>query len=493
MMKGRNWRLLTLLAQLALSNMVWPQVPFQVDQSFSTGLATRFVADLAMLPDGSILISGPITYPGENINQPRYGAKLHPDGSRDLSFTPYPGMGGRMVLWENRFYCGAGQIVRRLQMNGTLDPEFIMMNDGPYFTSLQGGDYHVYPDGRLLMSGAHMLRDSIRGFEGLYSLIWFSNEGYLDTTRTHRLCNGVIYAIEEQPDGKFLCTGTMTTYEGQPVSRVFRVEADGTLDPSFVAEVQALGEARSYFVLPDGRILIGGSLRLLDSPQVRSLIRLNSDGSLDESFNLLNIEATFTPSQIPNVSSIYELAPDRYIITGLFDKINGQDRGGIAMIDSSGALVEDVFDGMGCGAYEFVQSSGSTTYKSIAGIVPSNDGGYFIYGAYHGYDDGTTNDTTQRMVSKLYGLSVGVDEPAAPLAATLRMYPNPASAYVVFEADGGTVPTMLLITDLQGRTVRSVPCPAGALRMEVPLLGLTAGQYIAQITGFSPRLLTIAP
>ncbi|MBK8582730.1 MAG: delta-60 repeat domain-containing protein [Flavobacteriales bacterium] len=225
------------------------------------GLSTRYVVDLMPLADGKVLISGPITYPGENINQPRYGARLNADGTRDLTFNSYPGMGGRMVSWEDHFYCGAGQTVRRLQMDGTLDQGFIPLNSGPYL-SLQGGDYHVYPDGRVLMSGAHVLEDSIRAFEGLYSLIWFSNEGYLDTTRTHRLCNGVIYAIEEQPDGKFLCTGTMTTYEGQPVSRVFRVEADGTLDPNFSAEVQPMGEARDYFTLSDGRILLGGTLRL---------------------------------------------------------------------------------------------------------------------------------------------------------------------------------------------------------------------------------------
>jgi hypothetical protein len=367
------------------------------------------------------------------------------------------------------------------------------MNLGRYFTSLQGGDYHVYPDGRVLMSGAHVLSDSIRGFEGLYSLIWFSNGGYLDTTRTHRLCNGVIYAIEEQPDGKFLCTGTMTTYEGQPVSRVFRVEADGTLDPSFVAEVQALGEAREYFMLPDGRILIGGTLRLNGSDQVRSLIRLHGDGSLDHSFNLLDFEATFTPSQIPFVTSILELSPDRYIITGVFDKINGQDRGGIAMIDSSGVLVEDVFDGMGCGAYDFVFSSGSTTYKYISGITPSNDGGYFIYGGYHGYDDGSTNDTTQRMVSKLYGLSVGVEDPSAPSTATLRMYPNPASTYVVFEVDQAGAASELVLRDALGAIVRSWQWPEGRERFEVSLNGLAAGTYFALLPGTPPKPLFIAP
>jgi hypothetical protein len=44
----------------------------------------------------------------------------------------------------------------------------------------------VYPDGSILMSGLHSLYDTARGFVGLYNLIWFTNTGHLDTTKTHR-------------------------------------------------------------------------------------------------------------------------------------------------------------------------------------------------------------------------------------------------------------------------------------------------------------------
>jgi uncharacterized delta-60 repeat protein len=480
MTRSRLVRLIALLAQLPLVSTARPQAPFDLDVGFRTDIQKRYVASVAPMPDGSLLLSGMIRVTG-GISD-RGSAKLLPDGSFDFSFPAFPQTigGGRITPWLDRYYIGTTQTVRRLDPSGLIDPSFISMNMGPYFLSLQGGDYHVYPDGRVLMSGAHVLSDSIRGFEGLYSLIWFSNEGYLDTTRTHRLCNGVIYAIKEQPDGRILCTGTMTTYEGQPVSRVFRVEADGTLDLGFVAPLQPLGEARSYFMLPDGRIMIGGSLRLLDSPQVRSLIRLHSDGSLYESFNLLDFEATFTPSQIPNISSIYQLSNDRFIVTGLFDKVNGMDRGGIAMIDSTGNLVMDVFDGMGCGAYQYVVPSGSTTYKSIAGIVPSNDGGYFIYGAYHGYDDGTTNDTTQRMVSKLYGLNVGVREESPPLLG-FRLYPNPACMHLTVELDALSPGTELVLRDALGRAV--LRQRIGGNIQTVQVGNLPSGFYSAELLG----------
>ena len=411
-----------------------------------------FVNSILLDEEGGLIISGRFRFPG--VENEKRTVRLNSDGALDMVFNQSVLGGGTLTPWNDRVYVATTQTVRRLMLNGFQDPSFIEMNLGPYFTSLQGGDYHVYPDGRVLMSGAHMLDDPIRGFQGLYSLIWFSNTGYLDTTRTHRLCNGVIYEIEEQPDGKFLCTGTMTTYEGQAVSRVFRVEADGSLDPSFSAPLQDIGVARDYHTLSDGRIMIGGSCRLIGSEQVRSLIRLHADGTLDESFNLLNFQATFTPSEIPNVNSIYELTPDRYIIAGFFDKINGLDRGGIAMIDSNGNLLDEAFDGLGCGAYDFASPSGTTTYKSIAGIVPSSDGNYYIWGAYHGYDDGTTNDTTQRMVSRLYGLEVGVREVELEgISASLHVYPNPANKFANVVVGLGSDPEQaeLVVQDMAGR------------------------------------------
>jgi len=440
-----------------------------------------YVASIHPLSDGKLIISGRFRFPG--VENEKRTARIDASGDLDPFYSATALGGGTLKPWDNDLvYVGTAQTVRRLLPNGNQDLSFIEMNLGRYFLSLQGGDYHVYPDGRVLMSGAHVLEDSIRAFEGLYSLIWFSNTGYLDTTRTHRLCNGVIYAIEEQPDGKFLCTGTMTTYEGEPVNTVFRVEADGTLDPTFVAPLQWYGEARDYHTLPDGRILVAGPLKLQGSDQVQGLIRLHSDGSLDESFNLLEFYASFNGSGIPVVGSIYELSSDRFIVTGVFDRINGIDRGGIAMIDSSGNLVDDIFDGMGCGAYEYVTMSGSTTYKSIAGIVPSNDGGYFIYGAYHGYDDGSTNDTTQRFVSKLYGLDVGVPPLSSGEGPEVRVYPNPCTTQAAVRWPSGTPVEEFTLTDASGRIVRQwKPSTRTAAQHTFSVDGLSSGMYTLQV------------
>ncbi|MBK6754450.1 MAG: delta-60 repeat domain-containing protein [Flavobacteriales bacterium] len=132
------------------------------------------------------------------------------------------------------------------------------MNASPYFYSLTYGDYHVYADGAVLASGQHLLSDSTRGFVGFYDLIWFSNTGYLDTTKVHRQSNGIMWEFKELPDGKFICSCSCTQYEGQPVDKVFRVYPDGTLDTTFHTGIN-MGNIYAYHPLPDGRVLLGGS------------------------------------------------------------------------------------------------------------------------------------------------------------------------------------------------------------------------------------------
>jgi uncharacterized delta-60 repeat protein len=426
-----------------------------------------FVNSILLDEEGGLIISGRFRFPG--VENEKRTVRLNSDGALDMVFNQSVLGGGTLTPWNDRVYVATTQTVRRLMLNGFQDPSFIEMNLGPYFTSLQGGDYHVYPDGRVLMSGAHMLDDPIRGFQGLYSLIWFSNTGYLDTTRTHRLCNGVIYEIEEQPDGKFLCAGSLTTYEGQPVGWVFRVEEDGTLDQTFNVPLQDLGTANDYHTLTDGRILVGGFCRFNGTDPVRSLVRLQPDGSLDESFTLLDFEETYSALNLPRVTNIHPVA-NGYIITGTFDRINGQDRGGIAMVDLDGNLLPQPFNGLGCGGFQ----DGVSFRKVISGITPASDGSFYIYGSYRGYDDGTTNDTTQRMVSRLYGLEVGVREEEA---MALGVYPNPSSGGFTVRLAQPPKNGTLYLLDALGRSVRTWNWSNGALEASFDTNGLSGGRY----------------
>ena len=472
MKHSRELRLCSMLASCLLANGVRPQFPFDLDTAFRTAMDETYVNSIMLDEDGGLIISGRFRFPG--VQNEKRTVKLDPYGTLDMDFNQSVLGGGMLTPWNDRIYVATAQTVRRLLPDGLQDLSFIEMNNGPYFTSLQGGDYHVYPDGRVLMSGAHVLDDTVRGFEGLYSLIWFSNTGYLDTTRTHRLCNGVIYEIEEQPDGKILCTGSLTTYEDQPVGWVFRVEADGMLDETFNVPLQDLGTANDYHTLTDGRILVGGFCRFNGVDPVRSLVRFHPDGSLDESFTLLDFEDTNSALQIPYVNNIFPIAGG-YIILGTFDKINGLDRGGIAMVDLDGNLLPEPFNGTGCGGFQ----DGVTFRRALAGITSASDGSFYIYGSYHGYDDGTTNDTTQRMVSRLYGLEVGVREQES--RALLNVYPNPSSGSFTLHTALPEANGMVYLLDATGRAVRWWNWSSGVEQASFNTTGLATGKYSLQL------------
>ncbi|MBK9515313.1 MAG: delta-60 repeat domain-containing protein [Flavobacteriales bacterium] len=200
----------------------------------------------------------------------------------------------------------------------------------------------------------HNLDDTARGFVGLYNLIWFTNTGHLDTTKTHRKGNGAIYEIEQQPDGKFLCSGTGTVYDGQPVRKVFRVHPDGTLDTSFDSGI-TWGDANAFLPLADGRAYMVGisrregfpddTLRIVRHPMVHwipaSTISMRSvSGELENAWLRCH-----HPQRTP-VGYGCHPAYRR------FQFVNGAVRRGICVLDTTGQLRPE-FDGAGVSTFVY--------------------------------------------------------------------------------------------------------------------------------------------
>ena len=422
---------------------------FRLDTTFRTSIVEQNVNSLAIMPDSRLLLSGRIKFPGD-MGSPRGSAILHADGAQDLSFTDFNG-GGKLTPWNSKYYVSVGQTVRRLMPNGNIDPTYIAMNLGPYFQSGSGGDYHVFPDGRVLITGNHHLSDSIRGFTGWYKLIWFSNEGYLDTTRIHRQANGPMWNFTALPDGKFLCSCSCTEYEGQPVGRVFRIHADGSFDTTFQTDVFT-GNIRAHHPLPDGRVIIGGDFRVASAPDILyQLVRLMPDGSFDPTFNNdLVFGLADGLNGAPRVSRIVPWQDDKYFVTGTFRNVNGETRGGICVTDTAGQLLS-LMDECLNGPFTYMVN----TNASIHGITPTPDGtGFYINGTYAGYTDGTINDTLQRFVSRLLvevDTTVGINATKAP--AIFSLHPNPASGMVHITLAGPAPNGLAQVRDALGRLV----------------------------------------
>ena len=100
-----------------------------------------------------------------------------------------------------------------------------------------------------------------------------------------------VYAMALQADGKILIGGDFNTYNGIPRPVIARLNTDGSLDTAFNPNIGIGINGGEYFLIqPDGKILVAGGFGSASNNY--SLIRLNADGSLDNTFTLLPTNST---------------------------------------------------------------------------------------------------------------------------------------------------------------------------------------------------------
>lgn len=119
--------------------------------------------------------------------------------------------------------------------------------------------------------------------------------GYTDSRfRPGDANNGVpkVYALAVQPDGKVIVGGNFSVLNQTPGGGLARLNADGSLDSTFNAgsgavygEFSQVGQVNCLAVLPNGKILVGGTFESFNNVSPPGLVRLNADGSVDTTFN----------------------------------------------------------------------------------------------------------------------------------------------------------------------------------------------------------------
>jgi uncharacterized delta-60 repeat protein len=101
---------------------------------------------------------------------------------------------------------------------------------------------------------------------------------------------GGLNSMAVQPDGKIVIGGHFTSYNGNLAGRVMRLNSDGTRDTSFNPGVTegANEVVLALAVQPDGKIVIGGNFTSYNGNVAAGdfVTRLNADGSLDTTFNV---------------------------------------------------------------------------------------------------------------------------------------------------------------------------------------------------------------
>ena len=247
------------------------------------------VNSIAIQPDGKILVVGNFTtYKGlANVRIIR----LNPDGSKDLTFNNSVGFNNNVlsmliqsdgkILVGGAFTQYKGLIenrIIRLNSDGTKDLTFdnlVGFNGNPNSIAIQ-------PDGKILIGGLFTT------YKGLTEnrIIRLNPDGSKDLTFDNLVgFNNQVYSIAIQPNGKILVVGDFTTYKGVSANRIVRLNTDGSIDTSFDYGTGFNNTMRTIVIQPDGKILIGGLFTTYKGLIENCIIRLNTDGSKDLTFN----------------------------------------------------------------------------------------------------------------------------------------------------------------------------------------------------------------
>src|SRR6185436_4533527 len=89
-----------------------------------------------------------------------------------------------------------------------------------------------------------------------------------------------------QPDGKIVVGGNFLQYNGTAAFSIVRLNSDGTIDPTFITGAGANGFVLGMVLQPDGKIIITGGFSTYDGHSSPGVARINSDGSFDATFNV---------------------------------------------------------------------------------------------------------------------------------------------------------------------------------------------------------------
>ncbi len=260
-----------------------------LDASFQdpnvTGVSSNDdVYALARQTDGKVIIGGLFNNVG---GQTRVGlARLNANGTLDTGFAPNLNssvidvvlQADGKILIGGYFTQVDGQTrsrVARLNTDGTLDTSFQDANVSDAIRALA-----VQPDGKIIICGAF----TMVGGAARQRVARLNADGSVDASFNASV-DSFVNDLVIQTDGKIVIGGEFTTVNSQARNRVARLNADGSLDTSF----QDPGFTGPTFIealalQPNGKVMVGGSFSSIAGQARNDVARLNANGTLDITF-----------------------------------------------------------------------------------------------------------------------------------------------------------------------------------------------------------------
>lgn len=272
-----------------------------IDESFqinTSGTGNSFTGitefhNIAVQPDGKLIVNGRFKYMLNGVQKDNM-VRLNSDGSIDSTFV----VGIR--LEEYFSCCVAG-----------LNKPIIMSN------------------GKILVGAS---RNSL--LPNVAPII-FNSDGSVDTSFSSNLYpgSGLVYIMDIalQPDGKIIVGGYYWNTSNTPTSFLKRLNTDGSIDQTLQIPEELNKQIKALALLSNGKILIAKYDAHPVAGARSQVLRLNPDGSTDNSFNAGSGAGG-------KINIILALPTGKIFVGGLFSDFNGQPQGNLAQLNADGSL-----------------------------------------------------------------------------------------------------------------------------------------------------------
>lgn len=288
--------------------------------------------------------------------------------------------------------------------------------------------------------------------------------------------SGGVIALALQGE-RLIAGGAFTQVRGTARAGLVRLLADGQADPAFVPPFLAPTAVTAVALAPDGKLYVAGALVLTGAPgQVRWVVRLNADGSLDPTFS--SAPEIFDGFQ--STPTIFALALDRRgrLLVGGEIRLAAASASHLSTPLAGPALVR--LTPAGAVDTTFVPSAGAS--GAVSTIVVRDDGRLLLSGdlsaaaagggisALRLHPDGSLDKSFRPKVQgkqieilttdALLPLSTG----HVLLGGNLTAVDGAARSNIaVVRADGSPDPKFTLGAGANGSVIRAVATPAGVL------------------------------
>jgi uncharacterized delta-60 repeat protein len=252
---------------------------FSQDATFSATGVTGVLRTLAIQSDNKLIVGGLFltrrllvdgandsTFVGQTFNQQPYSTIIQSDGKLVMvgTFTTYGGVTTNRIV--------------RLNTNGSRDATF---SSGTAFDAFAKVIKQQVSSGSLFVIGPFTSYNGTSR-NGIAKL---NANGTIDGTFNPGSGTTAAECIAIQSDGKIIIGGTFTTYNGTAINRIARINTNGTIDTSFNPGTGFNNGVISIVIQPNGKIIVGGNFTTFNGVTRNRIAKLNSDGTLDTTFD----------------------------------------------------------------------------------------------------------------------------------------------------------------------------------------------------------------